>query len=37
MFAKTEETMFKLGVSLELFALGYKYEKLDLNMKDLKN
>ena len=37
MFAKTEETMFELGVSLELFALGYKYEKLDLNMDDLKN
>lgn len=31
MFAKTTETFFKLGVSLELFAQGYHYEKIDLS------
>ncbi|MDD2961561.1 MAG: hypothetical protein PHR45_05715 [Muribaculaceae bacterium] len=32
MYAKTTETMFKLGVSLSLFSLGYKYEKLNLDL-----
>lgn len=31
MFAKTTEIMFKLGVTIELYFLGYKYEKFDIN------
>ncbi|MEG0011854.1 MAG: hypothetical protein RR061_02615 [Muribaculaceae bacterium] len=30
MFAKTTEVFFKLGVSLALFGLGYKYEKMTI-------
>lgn len=32
MYAKTVELMFKIGVSVQLCALGYKYEKIDPTM-----
>lgn len=32
MFAKTTEVMFQLGVTIELYALGYKYHKVDMNL-----
>lgn len=31
LFAKTTEICFELGVSLELYRMGYKYEKVVLN------
>ena len=32
MFAKTTEVMFRIGVSIALSMLGYKYEKVDMNL-----
>ncbi len=32
MFAKTTELMFNIGVSVTLYALGYRYHKVDMNL-----
>ena len=32
MFAKTTEIMFNIGVSVTLYALGYRYHKVDMNL-----